>query len=325
MKVAVVVGALVLLAPWQGRAQTVVTTTAADALFTEGQRLMQSGNYAEACRKLAESQKIEPAVGTELNLAVCLRNNGQLASAWSTFLAAVSSASQARQTERVEYARTQAAALEPRLGRLAVTAPSPRPGGLLVRVDGAELPEALWTTGLPIDAGEHVVEATAPGYQPTKQRITTSDQSTKTVVLAPMSRERDTSGEAPGQGMRPASGTSFVAAPEDRGSERTLAPLIGGLGLVALGVGGYFGLTARGQFDDSDPRCSARGICTPEGKALRDDARSSATIATVATGVGLGALAAAAVLWFTGSPSRTAAWPLRPELARDSVSVRGSF
>ena len=67
----------------------------------------------------------------------------------------------------------------------------------------------------------------------------------------------------------------------------------GGLGLVALGVGGFFGVQAYQKNQDSLAQCRKGdpNSCSAEGTALRDDARSAgtrATIAMIAGGVLLG-------------------------------------
>jgi hypothetical protein len=332
MKLAVAVGAVMLLAPWKVSAQGTHSTTAAEALFTEGQALLKAGKYAEACPKLAESQKIEPAVGTQLNLAVCLKGNGQLASAWSTFLAAASSARDAGQTQRADYARKEAAALEPSLGRLAIVPPSsPAPEGLLVSVDGTDVPRGLWASGLPLDAGEHTVEVTAKGYRSVTQTVSTEDKAKRSFTLPALEPESSlASGNEsvadPGQASGPQE-PGVESRQSDAGSQRTIAVVIGGIGLVGLGVGGYFALNARGKFSDSDPECNENNICTPSGKELRDGAQTSATVATISTGVGIAALAGAAVLWFTSgssgsskSPSTVAVLP-----SANGVYVRGGF
>ncbi len=43
----------------------------AEALFREGREAMKRGDYAVACPKFEESQKLDPANGTLLNLALC--------------------------------------------------------------------------------------------------------------------------------------------------------------------------------------------------------------------------------------------------------------
>src|SRR5258706_88865 len=71
-----------------GTAQAQATSaekTAAETLFGEGKRLMDEGKFSDACPKFADSQKLDPGVGTLLNLARCYQKNGQAATAWSTY------------------------------------------------------------------------------------------------------------------------------------------------------------------------------------------------------------------------------------------------
>jgi hypothetical protein len=51
----------------------------AAALFTEGRRLMAAGDYAAACPKLAESQALDPAEDTALDLGLCYQKASQAA------------------------------------------------------------------------------------------------------------------------------------------------------------------------------------------------------------------------------------------------------
>jgi hypothetical protein len=68
--------------------------------FDDGKRLAAQGRYAESCPKLAESQRLDPAPGTLMNLADCYENAGLTASAWATWLEAASATKQAGQVER---------------------------------------------------------------------------------------------------------------------------------------------------------------------------------------------------------------------------------
>src|SRR5262245_28993804 len=60
----------------------------AEALFRQGRELLAAGKVAEACTAFEESQKVDPAVTTLLNLASCREMNSQLATAWGLFIEA---------------------------------------------------------------------------------------------------------------------------------------------------------------------------------------------------------------------------------------------
>src|SRR5579883_1765226 len=66
-------------------AQDASNKAAAEALFRDGRALYDQGKYPQACAKFAESQRLDPAPGTLLNLGGCYEKNGQTASAWATF------------------------------------------------------------------------------------------------------------------------------------------------------------------------------------------------------------------------------------------------
>jgi len=58
---------------------------AAEALFQEGRALLMAGKAEQACPKLEDSQRLDPATGTLMALALCHEQEGKLASAWAAF------------------------------------------------------------------------------------------------------------------------------------------------------------------------------------------------------------------------------------------------
>ncbi|HEX3345801.1 MAG TPA: hypothetical protein VHS09_14555 [Polyangiaceae bacterium] len=157
---------------------------AAQLLFDEGRRRMAQEDYAGACPKLAESQRLAPAVGTEFNLADCWEHVGKLASSWAAFLEVADLTHKRGESEREQAARRRADALAPRLGRLSIDVPlARRVADLEVRRDGEVVRDALWGIAVPVDAGDHRVEAHAPGRLPWSAVVHTRDGLTASAAV----------------------------------------------------------------------------------------------------------------------------------------------
>jgi len=151
----------------------------AQVLFDDGKRLMSQERWSEACPKLQESQRLAPAIGTEYNLADCLEHQGKLASSWAAFLEVVDLTHKRGETQREQAAKGRAAALAPRLGKLTIQVPARAPGLEVLR-DGEALPPEVWGVAVPVDAGDHRVEARAPGRVAWSSTVRTADGATAT-------------------------------------------------------------------------------------------------------------------------------------------------
>ena len=137
---------------------------AAQKAFDEGMKLLDAGKVAEACPKLEESQRLDPAMGTQYRLAECWEKLGRTASAYALFRQVVSEAQAAGRDDRAATSATRATALESRLTRiLIIVSPSARVPGLVIRRDGVVVEEAQWGKGVAVDPGEHAISAIAPG------------------------------------------------------------------------------------------------------------------------------------------------------------------
>jgi hypothetical protein len=140
---------------------------AAEALFQEGKRLLERGDSAAACPKLAESLRLERATGTLFALAMCHEAEGRLASGWAEYAEVVARAEREGRADREQAARKSMRALEPRLSTLTILVPGAASAvpGLRVERDQIALEAPSWSTAVPIDPGPHVVTASAPGYR----------------------------------------------------------------------------------------------------------------------------------------------------------------
>jgi hypothetical protein len=297
---------------------------AAQALFDEGKKLMARGAAAEACPKFEESQRLDPAIGTQFRLADCYEKIGRSASAWSTFLDAAGAARKADEGEREQAARNRARALEPKLTRVAV-AVTARVEGLEIVRGGVAVGEAQWGLPLPVDPGPIAVRATAPGKKPfetsveakgagrtVEVRVPALEDDPNAVVTPPVPSEPAAAPDQAPPPSAPAFRNEPAASPtpsddvDPAGGRRTLALVAAAGGLVGIGVGAAFGFVSMAKGGDAEGHC--RGdICDAEGVALRDDAITMGNVSTGAFAVGVVGLAAGAVLWFTApSPSSPA-------------------
>ena len=156
----------------------------ADSLFQEGKRLVTAKRYAEGCAKLAESQRLDPATGTLLNLAVCHELEGKTATAWVEFNDALVESRKEKRAERVKLAQDHIAKLEPRLSRITVTvAPDARVPGLSVTRNGAAIRDAAWGTSFPVDPGVQTLSASAPGKKSWETSLTLAEGESRSVVV----------------------------------------------------------------------------------------------------------------------------------------------
>jgi hypothetical protein len=310
------VAALVLIAtvaPSERAARAGGEVATAQVLFEDGKRLMARGRWPEACAKLAESQRLAPAIGTEFNLADCREHEGKLASAWAAFLDVVDQTHKRGEGQREAAARARAGALEPRLGKLTIqiSASLARVGDVEVRRDGELIPREAWGVALPVDAGDHGIEVRAPAHVAWTGSAHTVDGGASTVivpdlVLAPA----DSPPSQPvATAAAPANAPPSDDAPRALPPDRTAAFVVLGSAVLFAGVGAV-GLVEHGanvSDYNADPTCPA--ISAPNRPARCNDYVSAAstwsTVGVLGFVAGGVATITGVALWIT-APTRTA-------------------
>lgn len=304
----------------------------AESLFRQGRALMDANDYAAACPKLAESYSQDPATGTLLALALCQESLGATASAWASFSEVITRAKREGQNDREQAAREHKQALEAKLSHLTVIVPASQVvPGLVVKRDGNVLGQAAWGASVPVDPGEHVVEAQAPGKRRWSATVRVGASSDSRSITIP-SLAAESGGTGAASGGEPGATGGDTGGAGGGSPARTIGLVVGGVGLVALGVGTYFGLHAASLNEESkeDGHCDAANTCDPVGLAKREDAISASTAATISVVAG-GVLAATGVTLFLVGGSkgseRTARIEAVPSLApgAGTLLVRGRF
>jgi hypothetical protein len=292
----------------------------AESLFRDGRELMEKGDYIAACPKLSESFAQDPATGTLLALAVCQEQIGQTASAWANYTKVISLAKREGRTDREQAAEEHSRALEPKLSRLTVEVDLSAASltGFIVTRDGVAMGKGAWGASAPVDPGEHVIEATAPGKRAWRSKVTIESNADSQVVRVPSLEDQPTEDSDADRGMPPL---------------RTVGIAVGGAGLVAFGVSGYFALHAKSLNTESknDGHCDADDRCDAAGLRKRNDAISAATGATVALVAGGILTATGVTLIFVGGSKETKPGSARLEAApllspgMAAILARGSF
>jgi len=284
----------------------------AEALFEDGRRLAAEGKYGDACPKFQASQKLDPSAGTLLNLASCWEKQGRTASAWGTYREAASAADAAGRKDYVATAQRHADALVPKLARLTVNVDQPV-DGLLIKRDGAPVDRAEWGVPIPVDAGSHTIEASAPGHKGWATAVAVGQDGAQATLSVPVLEAAPQ--EAPPAAPPPAAvapapvmvpvGPGSTSTDQGSSAQRPIGMVLAGIGVVGLGIGAGLSLEAKAKYNDSLNNCEATNpdLCGPTGLSQRDSARSAGNAATVAVGVGAAALVGGLVVWLTAPGS----------------------
>ncbi len=276
---------------------------AAEELFRQGQALMQAGKYEQACPKLAESQRLDPGTGTLLNLAACHEKEGKLASAWAEYNDAAALAQRDGRDDRVQYCKDHLAAIEPKLARLTINvAAGAEVPGFEVKLDDAVVGGPSLGVALPVDPGPHQISASAPGKRPWQASLTIRVGPSQEAVTIQQLADADGASEPVNAGAPPP--PPRAEAGSSGSTQRVVAYGLGGLGIVAAGVGTAFGLTAISKNNESNDKGCFGNECTAPAASLRKDARSAGTISTVAFALGGVALAGGVALFLTAPSSK---------------------
>ena len=288
-----VVLALLCAEPRPAAAQTETRAAVAEALYRQARDLMAAGKYEEACPKFAESQRLDPATGTLLNVAACHEKQGKLATAWLEYSDAQVAARRDARPDRVEYARDRAQALEPKLSRLtllfATGADDPT---LSIELDGSSVGRAVIGAPTPVDPGTHTVQVTATGKKSWAAKIEIGAAADQQSLTIPKLEDAPPGAEPPSAAAATAPASSGTATPGSR-DELGLRPiptsvyLAGGITLALTAGAGASGLAYLKKRDDFRARMNASDAEARRDSALKYGYLNVGMWAAAAVGAGV--------------------------------------
>ena len=264
------------------RADEAAARERADQRFEEGRRLLDEGKLEEACRAFEESQRLDPAAATLINLGDCYARTTRTASAWKAYREAVERASSEGDEPRRQLAEGRATASARYVSHLVVK--PPRGGGrATVSRDGAPVPASELGMAVPVDPGTHTVTVTVAGRAPWSVRVEVPLAS-KVEVDVP---------------LEPPAPLDVAPSPWS-----TAGLAVAGVGAASLVACGTFGLLANQRWHVAEAHCRD-GLCDGEGLAAARGARRSATAATVLFVAGAVLGASGGLVWWRYRDSAT--------------------
>jgi hypothetical protein len=304
--VAIAAGLVVAASRSAATEPTATERTMAQSLFDDARTLYAAGEFSDACDRFQASQRLDPRLGTLMNMAMCHEKIGRTASAWAEFKDAALQAARERRPDREKFARERVEALAPILSRLKIIVPpNASLPGLALRLDGVLLDSASSGFALPVDPGPHKLEATAPDRDRWETRFEVGQQADLREIAVPvLSATVEPTPSQPVRGDPPpaVSSTAPAAAPS---SARTRAGLlVGATGMVGVAVGSVFGLRALSKRNDAEELCS-QGDCGERAHRLNDEGITAAWISNVGFGLGLVGIGVGSWLLLTsGAPEQ---------------------
>lgn len=257
----------------------------ADDLFRQGQDRLQIGFTREACELLAASHRLDPALGTLLNLALCHEKDGKIATAHREYVAAAKWAKERREDGREQFARQRAAALEVDIPKLRIEiAGAPR--NLHVDLDGRAIELSELEGDMAIDPGPHRVDVTAAEKRAWHKRDLHVDRRSRTLLQVALDDE--TPADAP-----------VVTST----NPPVLGYVAGGVAIAAVGAGVALLLRAGALDAQSERDAEFAKMVNPPDPVLKAAALESHEAAVTSQNLGLvaigvGALGAGACLYF---------------------------
>ncbi|MDI1477644.1 hypothetical protein [Polyangium sp. y55x31] len=308
----------------------------AEALFQQGRKLLDEQRYAEACTKLAESQRLDPKLGTLLNLAVCHEKEGKIATAWAEYTSAASLARGKGQKDREQFARDHVAELRKQLAYVVLRMEAP-PAGLGMKLDDKPIDVAALNVPLPIDPGKHTVTVVAPGKRAWTGEVTVPSQPGEIPVVIPALEDAPPPPAQvappppeplppPISPTKPPPAEPPLPAPTGPSASAVLMVTGFGGGGAALLVGAVTGIVTLAKASEILPNCNGSS-CPGQANALAT-ATTLANVSNIGFGVavlGLGVGIAGIAL----APKREHAPPpavsVTPLLGPGVLGLRGTF
>jgi len=308
---------------------------AAEALFRDAMALVATHDYATACPKLEESQKLEPGMAKQFRLAECYEATGKTASAWASFVEVADAAVFEGKADREKVARDRAGKLEPKLSHATIVVATPDVPGLEVKRGDHVLGKAQWGSPMPVDPATYVIAVSAPGKKTFKGSITVAPDGDSQTLTVPALEDEVVAVEAPKpppditreveqrvheESQRQDEQKKQELLVQQRKANIALGYLLIGAGAVVAAGGAAVAIIGKVWYESAGSDCQG-STCNLRGLTTTQDARNlEDPLAPLLLGIGAAsALVGVGVLVF--SPRV----PVKAAFSPRGIAVQGSF
>ncbi|MFI5301099.1 MAG: tol-pal system YbgF family protein [Polyangiales bacterium] len=276
---------------------------AAGALFKKGKELFEAKDYAGAKASFMEAEDILPGAPVEYWTGRCLEELGDYSGAVASYEKALLDP----KLKSADDAKDRVGKLKVKPMKVKIT--SGDAPGASIKVDGAAIADKT-PAEVELAPGAHKITLTAAGMKDGAGDVTvvalTPGAFDLKLEAVPATPPPPPDGPAPGVVAVPAPTpspamtapppTTTTTAPPAESSDKTWAYVTGGVAIVGLGVGTYFGIQAMSDHSNY----TAAGGATAD---LRDTGTHHALISDIGFGIGLTLAITSLVLYFGGDDS----------------------
>jgi hypothetical protein len=325
MKRAPLLAVLTLLLAGVARAEP--GESPAEALFREGRAAADAGDQRTACQRFAESDRLEPAVGTWLNLGLCSEKLAELLAA----RAYLERALQALPPDdpRRAIAEQSARDVERRLAFVTLVPSASAPEGTNATLAGVEHRASSFDRAVPLNPGDYAIVVSAPGREPRTYRVSLAEGARARLEIEPgaaLSPRAEPARSPPAPKQRPPA--PLVTDEPGASSQRTWAYVLGGSGVVLLGVSGVSALLVQQRKQTVERECPDQLCRSDEGYDAASSGRTFSLLATGTFVAGAAALGTGVVLLVTApheAPTSRNALRLTPLVAQRGAGLNASL
>jgi hypothetical protein len=301
--------------------------------FKRGVQLQSDGNLDAAVLEFERAYELAPAYQVLFNIAVVYRDKNDRASALRAFERFLSEGGAKVDAKRRKEVEGEIAKLRDVVATVTIKS---NVDGADVILDDTPLGKTPIKQPILVNVGRHKIEASKDGYKSDAQLFALAGRDERTITLNLKEIKVDPPPPPPPTNTAPPPPPPTTAAPPpttkvstEGGGQKGLGYGLAIAGVLGVGLGGFFGLSARSAWSEAKDLGCGDGKCpTKAAQDKSESAKSNANLSTLGFGLGGAALVAGVILLVTApSPKESAGLRVAPSVGKQEggLHLMGRF